>query len=147
MFWEDVSGQGRMWAPWQDLERLQDELNRVFTGLREPSAPSFPAVNIWTNQEGAVVRAEVPGIDATKIDISVMGNAVTINGRRDAAELKQGETYHRRERVCGLFTRTVEVPFRVDPKKVSAEYKRGVLSIMLPRAEEEMPKKINVRAS
>lgn len=147
MFWSDLSGQGRLWSPWRDVARLQEEVNRLFSEAREPFTPAFPAVNIWTNPEGAVVSAELPGINPNELEISVMGNAVTINGRREPEDLARDATYHRRERLTGQFTRTLEVPFRVEPSKVSAEYKRGVLNILLPRAEEDRPKKIAIKAS
>lgn len=147
MFWSDFSGQGRLWSPWRDVARLQDEVNRLFAEAREPFTPTFPAVNIWTNQEGAVVSAELPGINPDQLEISVMGNAVTINGRREPEKLSEDATFHRRERVSGQFTRTLEVPFRVEASKVTAEYRRGVLNVLLPRAEEDRPKKITIKAS
>jgi len=147
MFWDDFSNQGRVLSSWREFERLQREVNRLFTDLRDPGETAFPPVNVWTNPEGAIVSAELPGIDANKLDISVLGNSVTINGQREAEPVKEGSTYHRRERLTGRFTRTLEVPFRIESAKVTAEYKRGVLNINLPRAEDDRPKQIAIKAS
>lgn len=147
MFWQDFSGRGRMVSPWRELERLQREVNRVFSETREPGDVAFPSVNLWTNQEGAVLSAELPGVDADKLDISVLGNSVTIHGTREPLDIGQDATYHRRERLCGEFTRTLEVPFRIEAGKVAAEYNRGILNVMLPRADEDRPRQITVKAS
>ena len=128
MFWDNLSARGHMLSPSREFERLQREVNRLFSDVREPSERSFPAANVWTNQEGAIVSAELPGVDPDGLDISVMGNAVTINGRRDPPELSDDVTFHRRERLCGQFTRTLELPFRIQASKVVAEYKNDATS-------------------
>jgi HSP20 family protein len=144
MFWDDVA-YNRFWSPWQELNRLQDEVNRLFTGVRETQPSAYPAVNIWSNHEDAVITAEIPGMDPASLDVSVLGDTVTLRGKREPVQLKEGEEYHRRERVAGQFARTIQLPFKVDAQKVNAEFKHGILKVHLPRAQEDMPRRITVR--
>ncbi|RME98752.1 MAG: Hsp20/alpha crystallin family protein [Chloroflexi bacterium] len=135
--------------PWREIEQIQREMNRMFrhmsTGPRV--APGYPAINVWANDEGVVVTAELPGVKTEDIDISVVGNTLTLSGERRPDELKDGEKYHRRERRQGKFTRTFELPFGVEADKVEAMFERGVLHISLPRAEAEKPRKIAVKSA
>lgn len=134
--------------PWREMERLRQEMNRLFddpyahNGGR--TAPSYPAMNIWTNEEGAVVTAELPGFNPDEIDIAVVGDTLTLTGERPALELPEGAKYHRRERNFGKFSRSFQLPFNVELDKVEAVFKNGILHLSLPRAEVEKPKKITV---
>jgi HSP20 family protein len=125
-------------------------MNRVFDGyspVRTRIAPSYPALNIWSSEEGLVVNAEVPGIDVEDIDISVVGETLTLSGARKSEDLEEGARYHRQERGYGKFNRSVELPFPVDIDKVEATFKNGVLHISLPRSEADKPKKIVVKSA
>jgi HSP20 family protein len=94
-----------------------------------------------------VVNAEVPGIDVKDIDISVVGETLTLSGARKSEDLEEGSRYHRQERGSGKFNRSVELPFPVDIDKVEATFKNGVLHISLPRSEADKPKKIVVKSA
>jgi HSP20 family protein len=137
--------------PWREIERMQREMDHLTNGLSYFSgprvAPSFPAMNVWLNEEGAVVTAELPGVNPEDIDISVVGETLTLTGSRQPAELKEGEKYHRRERGYGKFTRTFQLPFGVEADKVEAKFDKGILHIFLPRAEVEKPRKIAVKTA
>lgn len=104
-------------------------------------------MNVWTNEDGAVVTAELPGIDPKDIDISVNNDTLTVTGCRQLQELPEDATYHRRERGCGRFSRSFQLPFQVESEKVSAAFERGVLRITLPRAEVDKPRKIAVKTA
>jgi HSP20 family protein len=135
--------------PWRDVDQLQREFNRLFESLantRAQVAPSDPALNVWTNEEGAAVTAELPGVNPEDIDISVVGQTLTLTGLRRPHDLAEGERFHRRERSAGRFNRTVELPFLVEGDKVEAVFEKGVLHVSLPRAEADKPKKIAVKA-
>ncbi|MBS1232921.1 MAG: heat shock protein Hsp20 family protein, partial [Nitrospirae bacterium] len=106
----------------------------------------FPAVNVWVSNDEAVLTTEIPGVDPKSIDISVAGKTLTIRGSRNPEELKEGDTYHRRERWSGQFTKTVDMPFLIETGKVNAKFSRGILHITAPRAEAEKPKKIAVKS-
>jgi HSP20 family protein len=127
-----------------EFRRIQDEMNRLFSGSRYPAAAEYPALNVWSNDVDTVITAELPGIEPDDIQLSVVQNTLTLRGERKAEELKEGESYHRRERREGKFVRTLELPFEVDGDKVEAAFTNGVLSVKLPRAEAHRPKKIEI---
>jgi HSP20 family protein len=133
---------GWPWATSRELNRLSGGWPTSY-GWR--AAPSYPAMNVWTNEDGGIVTAELPGVDPGDIEISVRDDTLTLRGSRKAVELEEGTTYHRRERGSGAFARTVELPFRVEGGKVEATFEKGVLKISLPRAEEDKPKKITIK--
>mgnify|MGYP001031072168 FL=1 len=133
----------------REMERLRREMNRLFrdwpSESRWSAAPSYPAMNVWTDEDSAIVTAELPGVNLDNIDISVENDVLTLRGERQRDE-EEGVTYHRRERRYGSFVRTFQMPFRVDAEQVDATFKNGVLNIVLPRAEEDKPKRITVKA-
>jgi HSP20 family protein len=135
---------------WQEMERLRREMNRLFdgtlTGAARP-APSYPAMNVWAGEEGLIVTAEVPGVSIEDLDINVVNETLTLSGRREPEDIGEEARYHRHERGYGRFTRTIQLPFRVDSEKVDATLTNGVLRIELPRVEEEKPRKITVKAA
>jgi HSP20 family protein len=105
---------------------------------------TFPALNLWEDEQNFYAEAELPGFKTGDVDVSVAGNTLTLQGERKAAE-QEGLTYHRRERAFGTFSRVVELPFPVEAEKVKAALKDGVLTITLPKAEAAKPRKIEVR--
>lgn len=127
-----------------EMLRLQREMNRLFSNTEQRTGQDYPAVNIRENAQSAFITAELPGIDAEKIDIEVTGDIVTLSGISQIDALKESETYLRQERIQGSFKRKIQVSFPIDPKKVEARYKKGILSITLPRLEESLSKKIKI---
>jgi HSP20 family protein len=137
-------------SAWREMERLRREMNRLFEtgsfgGLRR--APSFPAMNVWTSEDGLIVTAEIPGVEIGDIEISVMNETLTLSGQRTPDEVGEGVRYHRRERGYGRFTRSLQLPYPVNAENVEATFKNGVLYITLPRAEEDKPRKITVKGA
>jgi HSP20 family protein len=136
---------------WPELNRLQGELERVFgrTGLGElvkSSAGSYPALNVWEDNDSLFVEAELPGFDLNDLEIFVDGeNHLSIKGERQKPELEDA-AWHRRERGYGSFSRSVELPSDVDADKVTANLKAGVLTITLPKKEEVKPRRVEVKA-
>jgi len=126
--------------PWREIDRMRRELFRPANGSRV----DFPAVNVWTSADRAMVTTELPGIELKDLDISVTGNTLTLRGSRKGEELQAGEAYHRKERWQGEFAKTIELPFTAEADKVEARYARGVLVVSLPRAEAEKPRRIEV---
>jgi HSP20 family protein len=134
-------------SSWRELERLRREMNRLFDRpghLVPGGAAGYPAMNVWVNNDGIVVTAELPGIDPENLDISVRENTLTLKGVRDEIELQEGETYHRRERGYGNFQRVFQLPFQVNASGVEATYEKGILRIVLPRTEADKPRRISV---
>ena len=134
----------------REMDRLRREVDRLFadwpTRANWGIAPTFPAMNVWTDEDSAILTAELPGVSIEDIDISVERDTLTLRGRRQPEKLEQGTTYHRRERRVGGFQRAFRLSFQVDASKVEAEFKNGVLSILLPRAEADKPRKIAIKA-
>jgi len=131
------------------MDQLQREMNRLFDATskgRVFNSPSYPAINIWTNEDGQLVSAEMPGVLPDNIDIDVTGDALSISGVRKQDEVAKEAHYHRRERSYGSFSRTIQLPFMVDTNKVEASFKNGILLISLPRAEADKPKKITIKS-
>lgn len=131
--------------PFREIEQLQREMNRLFNGVTAASRRAYPAVNIWTNPEAAAITAELPGYTPQDVHLSIVGDTLIIKGSRPKPELKSGEQYHRQERYYGDFERSLRLPFAVDSNKVEARFKNGILQILLPRAEEDKPKKIEIK--
>ncbi|MCX8026864.1 MAG: Hsp20/alpha crystallin family protein [Thermodesulfovibrionales bacterium] len=130
-----------------NFERLFDpfldfyEFPRRFRGRR----PDFPPYNVWLSDDKAIITTELPGITPSDIDLSVVGKVVTLKGERKADELKEGESYHRRERWYGRFNKSIELPYNIESNGVKATFQKGILTIELPRAEAEKPKKIEIK--
>jgi HSP20 family protein len=141
------------WSIFDELDSLQDGMNRMLSdGERGPRGrawrrgATYPLMNIWTSADGIVIDAELPGVDPKEVDISVMGDALTLSGKVNTGEAPEGETYHRRERPAGDFARKLQLPFRAASDGVKANYTNGVLRVTVPRSEEEKPKKIEIEA-
>jgi len=132
------------------MDRLQREMNRLFDefgAVRFRSAPSYPALNVWASESGLTVTAEVPGVQPEDIDISVVGETLTLSGARKPDEHNEEVRYHRQERGYGNFTRSLQLPFPVNIPAVEATFKNGILTISLPRTEEDKPRKISVKTA
>ena len=142
MLWTSTEGFGRVFDTLSELENMGRALRR----FDMPSTVEFPATNVWVSEDNALVTAEIPGIDPSALEISVINDSLTLRGSRKAEDLKEGESYHRRERWSGQFTKTLELPFAVESGKVEARFAKGVLSVSLPRAEAEKPRKISVKS-
>jgi len=127
--------------PWREFERL----NRMFSRIPSQRSCEFPAVNLWVDSDHSVVTTEIPGIEPDDIEISVVGKSLVLGGTRREDDRKENEAYHRRERWHGQFSKTIELPFKVETAKVKATFKKGILYITLPRAEEEKPRKIDIK--
>jgi len=131
----------RLLDPWREFDRMRRLLNMTAS----PVSSDYPAVNVWVNGENAVITTEIPGIDRNTIDISVSGNTVSFSGSRPAEETEEKESYHRHELWHGKFSKTIKLPFNIDPDKVKASYKKGVLEISLPQLEADKPRKIDIK--
>ncbi len=138
-------GLGSALDPFQEMRRLQDEVNRLLASAGPAPAPDFPALNAYASEDGVVLTAELPGVASDSLDVSVFRDTLTLRGRREA-EAADPRSYHRRERGHGQFTRTVTLPFRVDPERVEANLEHGVLRLTLHRPEEDKPRKIAIKA-
>jgi HSP20 family protein len=144
------------WDPFQDLLAIQDEMNQLFgqatgqggrtTGGEAGTRAWAPALDIAERNDAYVVTVEVPGIKPEQLDITLENGALTISGeRRFETEIKE-EQYHRIERRYGAFRRSITLPDRVKADAVEASFEDGLLQVVVPKAEEAKPKRIEVRA-
>ena len=136
------------------LYQLRDEMDRLLTGFFGPAVegvlpPVFrsqPAANVYEQGDALQVEMELPGIKNDQIDISVVGNELSVKINRPELE-EDNVVYHRRERSVGSFARSLRLPIEVDADRVAAELHDGVLCITLPKAESARPRKINVAST
>lgn len=136
------------WDPFRDLSILQDRINRVFNeasrGSTETTAKTWaPVVDILETESDLVVRAELPGMARDDIDVQVTAESLTIRGDRRFDESNK-DKFLRIERPYGPFQRSFTIGVPVQPDKVKASYRDGVLEITVPKAEEVKPKKIEI---
>ena len=127
------------------LRLFQDTVNRLFS--ETAGRPWTPAVDIMETENELVLKADVPEVEMKDIDIQLENGTLTLKGERKFEEEKNGRGYHRIERSYGSFARSFSLPETVDPEKVHADYKNGVLTITLPKKELAKPRSIKVEVS
>jgi HSP20 family protein len=137
-----------------DFERLRRELDDVFGPVGQPSsirsaAPgAFPAINVGRTPSSVEIYAFAPGLDPAKLEVNLDRGVLTIAGER-AASVPEGDDakqrVHSRERGAGRFMRAISLPEDVDPAKVQARYRDGVLNVSVARRAEAQPQRIQVQ--
>jgi len=148
MFTSMVHFPGSVFA---DFERLSREFDELFQAVASPAsirsvAPgSYPALNIGRTPTSVEVFAFAPGLDAASIEVTVDRGVLTIAGERSLPEPKDGVSVYSRERQGGRFRRAVSLPDDVDPARVEATYRDGVLRISIARREASQPRRITVQ--
>jgi HSP20 family protein len=138
-------------SPFADFEQLRRQVLRAFDAMGSDTfgdmgATVFPPVNVSQDSENYYVRAEVPGIEPKQLDISALGRRLTLSGKREIAQEDSNASYHRKERAAGSFNRTITLPAEFVAAKVDAQYRDGILTITLPKAEAAKPRQIVVRS-
>ena len=136
---------------WKEFSTLSNRLNRLLDGPREEQGDFLgawsPAVDIYDQGGEVVIHAELPGMKKEDIDVRVENNILTIRGKKERKEEIKEEGYFRAERTYGSFTRSFSLPNTVEIGRIAAEYKDGVLTLRLPKAEEAKPRQIEVKIS
>lgn len=135
------------WDPWREFARVERDMGRLFAAPGRPAFGTAPALNVRADHDKVTVTAELPGASLEDVDVSVVGRRLTIRGERRTSEPGTGGRYHRRERESGGFGRAVTLPYPVEVNAVTAALKDGVLTITLPRAAADRPRKIAVQAA
>ena len=129
---------------------LDNLYNRFFEPELLPSSFLFdegrwcPTLDISEGRKDITIRAEIPGIEAKDFDISVDGRLLTIKGEKKQEQKQKEETYYRVERSYGYFNRTIQLPADVNPDKVDATYRRGILKIKLRKSKKNESKRIKI---
>lgn len=140
------------WRPFRDLVSIQDEMNRLFDDFfgcpitrREWTEEAWsPSVDVSETKDNVIINAEIPGMNKEDVKVSVQDNVLTLSGERRQEKEEKNANYHRIERSDGSFSRSFTLPTPVQPDKVKATYKDGILKITLPKTEEVKPKEIPI---
>jgi HSP20 family protein len=142
------------WRPFRELEDVERRFDEIFG---RPTLPSLwwrfpeetawiPALDVFEKDNKLVVKAEIPGMKEEDIDVSVVGDTLTIKGERKAETEVKDEDYYRCERSYGSFFRSIPLPSAVDANKIEASYENGVLEVTLPKTAAAKRKKVKVAA-
>jgi HSP20 family protein len=141
------------WEPGREMVSLRDAMDRLFNdafthpwssasgGLRG----SMPPIDMWQDNNAVMVKASLPGLKASDVQISVTGDMLTLRGEYKQQEEHKDESYHLRENVYGSFERSILLPTAVEADKAKAEFEDGILTITLPKSEQAKPKSITVK--
>jgi HSP20 family protein len=149
------------WNPWQEMDALRRQINRAFEEVGVRTGPAFssaflpgraarayPRLNMHEDREAVFVEALAPGIDPHTLELSVKDNTLTIKGEKPRLPADiQPDAFHRSERSAGTFVRTIPLPAEVDPDKVAAEYRQGLLTVTLPKGEKAKPRQVAVQVA
>ena len=133
-----------------EFQRLEQELDEFFTGatpwaggIRSLPPGTFPAVNVASSADTVTVYLFAPGIDAKSLEIALQQNVLSVGGRREASPASNA-TYYRNERFEGEFRRVIALPEDIDPDKVEASYREGIVEIRVQRRESSRPRQIEI---
>jgi HSP20 family protein len=138
------------WEPFRGVTSLQEEVNRLFEntlrGSRSEGSLTIwaPAVDIHEAEDALVVKADLPGMKESDLDVRVENNTLTIRGERKFESEVKEENYLRVERSYGGFTRSFSLPNTIKSEGISATYENGVLAVKLPKREETKPRQVKV---
>ncbi len=144
------------WEPVSDLANWNQQMDRWFSDLMKRGRWNVagedqvrgswtPAVNVLEKKDAIEITADLPGLAAEDVEVTVEEGVLTIRGERSFEEAREGETYHRLERSYGLFERTFSLPNSVDPTKIQATFKNGEMVVNLPRREESKPRSVKIK--
>lgn len=140
----------RVRSPFEELEQMKDRMDRLMDGFSRGSfdtatAGAFPLINLAEDKDNYYLHAELPGVAADVIHIEAAANNISISGERRLPQEKEGAKYHRKEREAGRFSRILQMPGDINPETVDASLVNGILSVVVPKAETEKPKKIVIQ--
>ena len=134
--------------PFETLFNLQRDLEgRLASGwLNDQTASQgpFPPINAFQQGDDILAIIELPGVDKDSLQIQAKENTIRIAGRK-AVSYPEGVSVHRRERTFGEFDRTLSLPVQLDPDRIRAEYRDGILALHLPRSERDKPRSIKIK--
>ena len=136
------------WSPWQELESMNRQLSRLLDDNENPikkeAGQWMPSVDIRETEEAIVVEAELPGIDKKDVSLEVKDGVLTIAGERRYEKGVKEENVHRIERSYGSFTRSFSLPRNIDPEKVEASMKDGILEVRMAKRESAKARSVTI---
>jgi HSP20 family protein len=144
------------WEPFRELSSLQTEMNRLFNaafgevpnggGGAGSARRWMPAMDLLETDEDFVLRADLPGMSESDVNVELEDNVLTLSGERKSEHEEKGEGFYRVERASGAFSRSLTLPKGVDAEAVTAGFDRGVLEVRIPKPEQRKPRKITIGA-
>jgi HSP20 family protein len=142
------------WSPFRELEDIQARLNRFFNEIpvrRESDGLLFtewtPAVDVQETEKEYLIKAELPDVKKEDVKVEMLDGMLTIEGERKQEKEEKGKRFHRVERAYGKFVRQFTLPTEVEPAKIAAEFKDGMLNVHLPKTAEAKPKAVEVKVA
>jgi HSP20 family protein len=123
---------------------LENRLSSDWLGSTTASMGTYPPVNVFQQDDNLVAIIELPGVDKADLNIQAKENTIRIAGHK-RIEYPENVSLHRRERLSGVFDRTLVVPMQIDPEGIKAEYNEGLLALFIPRSEQDKPRTIEIR--
>jgi HSP20 family protein len=137
------------WEPFRELSSLQTEMNRLFNAAFEGSSTGVarrwtPAMDLLETDDEFVLRADLPGMSESDVNVELEDNVLTVSGERSTEREDKREGFYRMERSFGSFSRSLTLPKGVDPDAVSAAFDRGVLEVRVPKPEQRKPRRISI---
>ena len=138
------------WNPYRELMNVHEQLNRLFEEPGGQTSDSsyggwFPAIDLREEEKRFVIEADLPGVKKDDIQIEVENNVLTLRGERKFEHESKKENFHRIERAYGKFMRSFTLPSRIDASQITASQNGGILEIVIPKAKESLPQKIEIK--
>lgn len=140
------------WEPVRELGTIQSEMNRLFNSFFDtpthasgaPVRRYVPAMDLVDTGEAFVLKADLPGLSESDVNIEVHDNVLTVSGERKSEQADRKAGYYRVERSYGSFRRSLALPEGVDPEAVTATFDKGVLQVTVPKPEQQAPRKVQI---
>jgi len=143
------------WEPARELHTMQNEMNRLFSTFFDSPTPSngrgravarrwVPAMDVVQTDDHFVLRADLPGLSESDVQLEVEDNVLTISGERKSEQEQKGQGYYRLERSFGSFSRSLTLPEGVEPDAIEASFDSGVLEVRIPKPEQPKPRKVQI---
>ena len=136
---------GRALTLMEELERMTEELWEGWRPVLALRTEFMPRMEMYEEKDGLVIRTELPGVRKEDLNISIIGDMLTLKAEKKREEVTEGRDYYLCERSFGQYSRSVSLPFAVDTGKVAATLENGLLEIRLSKAEEAKAKQIEVK--
>jgi HSP20 family protein len=123
--------------------QLEDRLASDWLGNSTANRGAYPPINIFQQQDDFVAIVELPGVSKADLTIEAKEGTLRISGKKKL-DYQENASIHRRERLAGSFDRTITLPVTIDPDRIKAEYRDGILALFIPRAEADKPRAIEI---
>jgi HSP20 family protein len=134
---------------------MQNEMNRLFNTFFDSPTPSngggqggarrwIPAMDVVETEDHFVLRADLPGLSESDVNIELEDNVLTVAGERKSEHEQRSEGYYRVERAFGSFSRSLTLPEGVDAEAIQASFANGVLEVRIPKPEQQKPRRVQI---